>query len=86
MYSICAEYDHYCKCQICNLQILEAHDENCTYYDDELYIYYCDLCQIQYLMPHFVNDHVIIYENYEPGYDLWVCTYCGYMEVRRREE
>ena len=37
-------------------------------------------------MPHFVNDHLIIYENYEPGYDLWVCTYCGYMEIKRREE
>ncbi|MBO4668104.1 MAG: leucine-rich repeat protein [Bacilli bacterium] len=86
IYSVYHEYEHFCKCSICNVQIAEAHEENCVYYDDELHLYICYLCDVNYLMPHFVNDHVIIYENYEPGYDLWVCTYCGYMEVRRREE
>ena len=80
------EYEHYCKCSVCNLQIIESHEEHCVYYDDEWHTYMCYCCSVNYLMPHFVNNHVIIYENYEPGYDLWVCTYCGYMEVRRREE
>ena len=80
------EYAHFCKCSICQLQIVEPHEENCVYYDEELHTYMCYLCDVNYLMPHFVNDHLIIYENYEPGYDLWVCTYCGYMEIRRREE
>ena len=79
------EYEHYCKCTECNLQIVETHEEHCIYYDDEWHTYMCYCCSVNYLMPHFVNNHLIIYENYEPGYDLWVCTYCGYMEVRRRE-
>lgn len=84
-YSIRNEYEHYCKCSICNLQVIENHLEHCTYYNEQLHTYQCELCEIEYQMPHFVNDHLIIYENYEPGYDLYVCTYCGYTERRRRE-
>lgn len=84
-YTIYHEYEHYCKCTICNTQIIEPHLENCVYYNELLHIYMCELCNINYEMPHFVNDHLIIYENYEQGYDLWVCTYCGYMERRRRD-
>ena len=86
IYSIFHEYAHYCKCSICNLQIVENHSEHCTYYNEQLHIYQCDLCGIEYPMPHFVNDHLIIYENYEPGYDLYVCLYCGYTERKRRDD
>ena len=94
-YERIAEYNHYCTCSICNLRIVENHDEYCYYHNNELHVYLCSFCDDiesppspidDYLMPHFVNDHLIIYENYEPGYDLWVCTYCGYMEIKRREE
>lgn len=80
-YQIYYEYEHWCTCSICNTRIHEPHEGNCECIDNILHMYMCYLCDIEYEMPHFVNNHLIIYENFEPGYDLWVCTYCGYMEI-----
>ena len=78
------EYEHIVTCMSCNNNFVENHAHNCESIDGELHCYRCYYCEVEYEMPHYVNDQYIIYYHDEVHYKI-VCLYCGYSEYKMHE-
>ena len=73
------EYEHKIICLMCSRYSVESHSHNCEIIDDELHSYRCYYCEVDYEMPHYVNDQYIIYYYDEVHYKI-ICLYCGYVD------
>lgn len=77
IYESLHEYEHSAICTVCNKRFTECHAHNCDIIDEELHLYKCYYCEVEYEMPHYVNEQYIIYY-YDDTYYRIICLYCGY--------